>query len=97
MEGDGEGGHVEPEDMVSLKALSDEDLAYIAKNPGYQAMLQDILTSIIRENSSKGRSADNTGPNNSEGRGTDTTRPHPTKRTGVPDQHSGSSESSDDE
>jgi hypothetical protein len=23
-----------PEDTVSLKALSDEDLAYIAKNPG---------------------------------------------------------------
>ena len=96
-QGDGEGGHVEPEDMVSLKALSDEDLAYIAKNAGYRAMLQDILAPIIRENSNKGRSADNTGPSNSEGRGIDTTRPRPTQKTRVPDQHSGSDESSDEE
>ena len=94
-QGDGEGGHVEPEDMVSLKALSDGDLAYIAKNPGYRSMLQDILAPIIRENSNKGRSADNTGPSNSEGCGIDTTRP--AQRTRVPDQHSGSGESSDEE
>ena len=41
------------EDTVSLKALSDEDLAYIANNPGYLTMLQDILSPIIGEPSRK--------------------------------------------
>ena len=80
------GEQTEPEDRVSLKALSDEDLAYIAKNPGYQAMLQDILAPIIGETSNKGESADNTLPKSSEGRGTETTRSG--QKTRVPDQHS---------
>lgn len=83
---DNQGDNIEPEDRVSLKALSDEDLAYIAKNPGYRAMLQDILSPIIGENSNKDTSADNTGPNSTEGSGTDNTRP--IRKSRVPDQHS---------
>jgi hypothetical protein len=83
-----------PEDTVSLKALSDEDLAYIAKNPGYRTMLQDILSPIIGENSSKDGSADNTASSSSKGRGTGTTRS--AQKTRVPDQHSSSEEPSDD-
>ena len=95
---DNQGDNIEPEDRVSLKALSDEDLAYIAKNPGYRAMLQDILSPIIGENSNKDTSADNTGPNSTEGSGTDNTRP--IRKSGVPDQHSdddSSEEESDDD
>ena len=44
---DNQGDNIESEDRVSLKALSDEDLVYVAKNPGYRAMLQDILSPII--------------------------------------------------
>ena len=33
--------------IVSLKALSDEDLTYVANNPEYHAMLQDVLSSIF--------------------------------------------------
>ena len=90
-----DGIQVEPEDMVSLKALSDEDLTYIANNPGYRAMLQDILTPIIGENSGRDGSADNTAPSNSKGRGTDNTRS--AQKTRVPDQHSSSEEPSEDE
>ena len=78
-----DGIQVEPQDMVSLKALSNEDFTYIANNQGYRAMLQDILSPIIWENSG---SADNTAPSNFKGRGTDNIRS--TQRTSVSDQHS---------
>ena len=63
------------EDMASLKVLSDEDLAYyyIANNLGYRSMLQNILSPIIWEPSSKDSSADNSASSNSKGRGTDNT------------------------
>ena len=80
---------------MSLKALSDEDLAYITNNPGYHTMLQDILSPIIGEPSRKDGSADNTASSNSKGCGTDNTRSAQRKR--VPDQHSSSEEPSDSE
>ena len=80
---------------MSLKALSDEDLAYIANNPGYHTMLQDILSPITGEHSGKDGSADNTASSNSKGHGTDNTRS--AKKIRVPDQHSSSEEPTDSE
>ena len=83
------------EDTVSLKTLCNEDLAYIANNPGYHTMLQDILSLIIGEPSRKDGSADNTASSNSKGRCTNNTLSAQRKR--VPDQHSLSDEPSDSE
>ena len=91
-----DGKQSEPEDSLSLNALSEEDLAYIANNPGYRAMLQDILAPIIGESSGKSGSADNTGTSPPGRRGTDTTR-LPAKTARTPDQCSSNGQSSDDE
>ena len=60
---------VDSEDTVSLNALSDEDLAYIVKNPIYRAMLQDSISPIIEENG-----GGHTSSSSRTRRGTDTTR-----------------------
>ena len=72
----------ELEDRVSLNALSDEDLSYIASNADYREMLQDLLTPHVGE---KRASADHASPAHS-GRGTDPTRPDPTRGREAPDQ-----------
>ena len=66
-----QGSQKEPEDTVSLRALSDEDLTYIANNPGYRAMLQDLLSPYI---GGKSVGADHASTSH-DGRGTDPTRP----------------------
>ena len=86
---------VDSEDAVSLKALSDEDLAYIAKNPIYRAMLQDLISPIIEESGGGHTSADNTSSSSRTGRGTDTTRSREANR--VPDQHADESDESEAE
>jgi hypothetical protein len=61
----------ELEDTISLNMLSDDDLSYIASNPDYRAMLQDLLLPYIEE---KRASADHASTSGSK-RDTDTTRP----------------------
>lgn len=96
---DNEGRQSDTEDCVSLRALSDDDLAYIASNPDYRAMLQDILSPIIGESSGKEASADHTGTSHTR-RGTDHTRLDSALRRReeeLPDEHSPSDEDSDED
>lgn len=72
---------LEPEDAVSLSALSEDDLTHIASNPQYRAMLQDLLSPYM------GESSVNTEPVDTfdSGRGTDPTR-HQSEEAMAPDQ-----------
>ena len=88
-----QGSQKEPEDTVSLRALSDEDLTYIANNPGYRAMLQDLLSPYI---GGKGVSADHASTSH-DGRGTDPTRPaQEDDEVEAPDQRFSAAEESAD-
>ena len=88
----------EAEDGLSLDALSEEDLMYIANNPGYRDMLLDLIAPYTGGTTDRDLSADNADKFRGR-RGIDTTRHEPAqleREVESPDQRSTSSGASAD-
>ena len=92
------GRETEAEDGLSLDVLSEEDLVYIANNPGYRDMLLDLIAPYTGGTTDRDLSADNADKFRGR-RGIDTTRHEPAqleREVESPDQRSTSSGASAD-